>query len=98
MRINIVDLRVLAPAEWMRRRNMLPSCMLPNGCIGREHVIELQSGGWVHGRNMLWNWWLGEYVTELKTGEWVHGRNVMELVAGGTCYRVEDWRVDVSTE
>jgi hypothetical protein len=48
-----VDLRVLTPAEWMRRRNILPSCRLANGCIGREHVIELQSGEWVYGRNIL---------------------------------------------
>jgi len=94
VRINIVDIRVLAPGEWLRRRNMLPSCRLANGFIGSEHVIELQSGEWVHGRNILWKLWLsngcmGEYVTEL---------SLANGCVGGTCYRVEDWRIDVSTE
>jgi len=99
-----VGLRVLAPGERMRRRNMLPSCRLANGCIGREHVIELQPGGWVHGRNILSSCSLANgcmggifyLVAAWRMGVWEE--HVMELVAvewvhGGICYRVAAWRM-----
>jgi len=45
-----------------------------------------------------------EHIMELVAVEWVHGKNILSGCSlangcvGGTCYRVEDWRIDVWTE
>jgi predicted membrane protein len=60
-----------------------------------EHVTGLQAGKrvyWEGTRYRVAVWRMGawqELFMALVAVEWVHG---------GICYRVEDWRVDVSTE